>query len=129
MLEIHSTAIVDPEAKLGDNVKIGPYCIIGPHVEIGANTTVDRGAVEDTVIENGVKLDNLIQVAHNVRIGEHTVVAGCTGIARLRLHSGALQRTLQGRSAGDAPRVSDPGAGHHVSRAADDRAGLDAVSV
>ncbi|MCB1736817.1 MAG: UDP-3-O-(3-hydroxymyristoyl)glucosamine N-acyltransferase [Gammaproteobacteria bacterium] len=54
---------------------------IGDDCEIGANTTVDRGAVEDTVIENGVKLDNLVQVAHNVRIGEHTVVAGCTGIA------------------------------------------------
>ncbi|RDI41798.1 UDP-3-O-(3-hydroxymyristoyl)glucosamine N-acyltransferase [Aquicella lusitana] len=54
---------------------------IGDDVDIGANTTIDRGAVEDTVIENGVKLDNLIQVAHNVRIGAHTVIAGCTGIA------------------------------------------------
>jgi UDP-3-O-[3-hydroxymyristoyl] glucosamine N-acyltransferase len=54
---------------------------IGDDVEIGANTTIDRGAVEDTVIEDGVKLDNLIQVGHNVRIGAHTVVAGCVGIA------------------------------------------------
>ncbi len=54
---------------------------IGDDVEIGANTTVDRGALEDTVIGNGVKLDNQIQVAHNVRIGEHTAVAGCTAIA------------------------------------------------
>ncbi|MCG8435460.1 MAG: UDP-3-O-(3-hydroxymyristoyl)glucosamine N-acyltransferase [Gammaproteobacteria bacterium] len=54
---------------------------IGDDVEIGANTTVDRGALEDTVIENGVKLDNQIQVAHNVRIGEHTAIAGCAGIA------------------------------------------------
>jgi UDP-3-O-[3-hydroxymyristoyl] glucosamine N-acyltransferase len=54
---------------------------IGDDVEIGANTTVDRGALEDTVIEDGVKLDNQIQVAHNVRIGEHTAVAGCTAIA------------------------------------------------
>lgn len=54
---------------------------IGNDVEIGANTTVDRGAIEDTVIEDGVKLDNQIQVAHNVRIGAHTVVAGCTGIS------------------------------------------------
>ena len=55
--------------------------VIGNHVDIGANTTVDRGALDDTVIEDGVKLDNLIQVAHNVRIGAHTVVAGCVGIA------------------------------------------------
>jgi UDP-3-O-[3-hydroxymyristoyl] glucosamine N-acyltransferase len=50
-------------------------------VEIGANTCVDRGALADTVLEDGVKLDNLIQVAHNVRIGKHTAIAGCTGIA------------------------------------------------
>lgn len=55
--------------------------IIGEGVDIGANTTVDRGAIEDTVIEDGVKLDNQIQVAHNVRIGEHTAIAGCVGIA------------------------------------------------
>ena len=54
---------------------------IGNDVEIGANTTVDRGAIEDTIIEEGVKLDNQIQIAHNVRIGAHTVVAGCTGIS------------------------------------------------
>jgi len=54
---------------------------IGDDVEIGANTTIDRGAIEDTVIEEGVKLDNQIQVAHNVRIGAHTVVAGCAGIS------------------------------------------------
>lgn len=55
--------------------------IIGDDVEIGANTTIDRGALEDTRIEDGVRLDNLIQVAHNVVIGAHTVVAACTGIA------------------------------------------------
>lgn len=55
--------------------------VVGDHVDIGANTTVDRGALDDTVIEDGVKLDNLIQVAHNVRIGAHTVIAGCVGIA------------------------------------------------
>lgn len=54
---------------------------IGDDVEVGANTTIDRGALEDTVIEDGVKLDNLIQVAHGVRIGAHTVVAGCVGIS------------------------------------------------
>ncbi|HEY7658145.1 MAG TPA: UDP-3-O-(3-hydroxymyristoyl)glucosamine N-acyltransferase [Burkholderiales bacterium] len=55
--------------------------VIGDDVEIGANTTVDRGALDDTVIEDGVKLDNQIQVAHNVRIGAHTAIAACTGIA------------------------------------------------
>lgn len=55
--------------------------VIGDDVEIGANTTVDRGAIEDTVIEEGAKLDNLIQIAHNVRIGAHTAIAACVGIA------------------------------------------------
>jgi UDP-3-O-[3-hydroxymyristoyl] glucosamine N-acyltransferase len=55
--------------------------VIGDDVEIGANTTIDRGALEDTVIEEGVKLDNQIQVAHNVRIGAHTAIAGCAAIA------------------------------------------------
>jgi UDP-3-O-[3-hydroxymyristoyl] glucosamine N-acyltransferase len=55
--------------------------LIGDHVEIGANTTIDRGALDDTVIEEDVKLDNQIQVAHNVRIGAHTAIAGCVGIA------------------------------------------------
>jgi UDP-3-O-[3-hydroxymyristoyl] glucosamine N-acyltransferase len=55
--------------------------LIGDDVEIGANTTIDRGALEDTVIEDGVKLDNLIQVAHNVHIGAHTAIAACAGIA------------------------------------------------
>ncbi|GAO35736.1 UDP-3-O-(3-hydroxymyristoyl) glucosamine N-acyltransferase [Sulfuricella sp. T08] len=55
--------------------------VIGDDVEIGANTTIDRGALDDTIIEDGVKLDNQIQVAHNVRIGAHTAIAGCVGIA------------------------------------------------
>lgn len=55
--------------------------VIGNDVEIGANTTIDRGALDDTVIEDGVKLDNQIQIAHNVRIGAHTAIAGCVGIA------------------------------------------------
>jgi UDP-3-O-[3-hydroxymyristoyl] glucosamine N-acyltransferase len=54
---------------------------IGDDVEIGANTTVDRGTLDDTVIEEGVKLDNQVQVGHNVRIGAHSAVAGCVGIA------------------------------------------------
>jgi len=54
---------------------------IGNDVEIGANTCIDRGALADTVIEDGVKLDNLIQIGHNVRIGRHTAIAGCAGVA------------------------------------------------
>ncbi len=55
--------------------------VIGDDVEVGCNTTIDRGALDDTVIAEGVKLDNLIQIAHNVQIGAHTAIAGCTGIA------------------------------------------------
>ena len=55
--------------------------VIGDDVEIGANTTIDRGAIDDTVIGNGVRLDNLIQIAHNVRIGEHTAMAALTGVS------------------------------------------------
>jgi UDP-3-O-[3-hydroxymyristoyl] glucosamine N-acyltransferase len=54
---------------------------IGDDVEIGANTTIDRGALDDTVLEDGVKLDNLVQIAHNVRVGAHTAIAGCAGVA------------------------------------------------
>jgi UDP-3-O-[3-hydroxymyristoyl] glucosamine N-acyltransferase len=54
---------------------------IGNDVEIGANTCIDRGALQDTVIEDGVKLDNLIQIGHNVRIGRNTAMAGCVGVA------------------------------------------------
>ena len=54
---------------------------IGDDVEIGANTCIDRGALEDTVIEHGVKLDNLVQIGHNVRVGAHTAFAGCVGVA------------------------------------------------
>ncbi|MCM8594333.1 UDP-3-O-(3-hydroxymyristoyl)glucosamine N-acyltransferase [Accumulibacter sp.] len=55
--------------------------VLGDDVEIGANTSIDRGALDDTQIGDGVKLDNQIQVAHNVSIGEHTAMAGCVGIA------------------------------------------------
>jgi UDP-3-O-[3-hydroxymyristoyl] glucosamine N-acyltransferase len=54
---------------------------IGNDVEIGANTCIDRGALKDTVIEDGVKLDNLIQIGHNVRVGRNTAMAGCVGVA------------------------------------------------
>ncbi len=55
--------------------------LIGNDAEIGANTTIDRGAIGDTIIGNGVKLDNQIQIGHNVKIGDHTAIAGCVGIA------------------------------------------------
>jgi len=55
--------------------------LIGDDVEIGANTTIDRGAIDDTIIEDGVKLDNQIQIGHNVHIGAHTAIAACVGIA------------------------------------------------
>jgi UDP-3-O-[3-hydroxymyristoyl] glucosamine N-acyltransferase len=54
---------------------------IGNDVEIGANTCIDRGALDDTVIEDGVKLDNLVQIGHNVHVGAHTAMAGCAGVA------------------------------------------------
>jgi UDP-3-O-[3-hydroxymyristoyl] glucosamine N-acyltransferase len=55
--------------------------ILQDYVDVGANTTIDRGALDDTIIEEGVKLDNLIQIGHNCVIGAHTVIAGCVGIA------------------------------------------------
>jgi UDP-3-O-[3-hydroxymyristoyl] glucosamine N-acyltransferase len=86
---IHSGAVIGADGfgfareKTGEWVKIAQTgrVIIGDDVEIGANTTIDRGALEDTVIEDGVKLDNQIQVGHNVRIGAHSAMAGCVGIA------------------------------------------------
>ena len=54
---------------------------VGDDVEIGACTTIDRGALEDTVIEDGVKIDNQVQIAHNVRVGENTIICGCSAIA------------------------------------------------
>lgn len=54
---------------------------IGDDVEIGANTCIDRGALEDTVLGDGVKLDNLVQIGHNVQVGAHTAMAGCVGVA------------------------------------------------
>ena len=86
---IHSGAVIGADGfgfareQDGSWVKIPQSggVLIGDDVEIGANTCIDRGAIEDTVIGNGVKLDNLIQIAHNVHIGEHTAIAACVGIA------------------------------------------------
>ena len=103
---LHARSTVQHGCVLGDRVILHPGCVIGADgfglaweddhwlkvpqvgrvligddVEVGANTTIDRGALDDTVIEDGVKLDNLIQIAHNCRIGRHTAIAGCAGIA------------------------------------------------
>jgi UDP-3-O-[3-hydroxymyristoyl] glucosamine N-acyltransferase len=85
---IHSGAVIGSDgfgnAWAGDHWERIPQIgrvIIEDDVEIGANTTIDRGALDDTVIESGVRLDNLIQIAHNVRIGRNTAIAACTGIA------------------------------------------------
>ena len=85
---IHSGAVIGSDGfgfapDDGNWVKIPQTAtvVIGDDVEIGAGTTIDRGALDDTVIEDGVKLDNQIQVGHNVRIGAHSALAGCVGIA------------------------------------------------
>ncbi|MDD5297684.1 MAG: UDP-3-O-(3-hydroxymyristoyl)glucosamine N-acyltransferase [Rhodocyclaceae bacterium] len=86
---IHSGAVIGADGfgfareKDGRWVKIPQIgrVLIGDDVEIGANTTIDRGALDDTVIADGVIIDNLVQVAHNVRIGRFTAIAGCVGIA------------------------------------------------
>ena len=85
---LHSGAVIGADgfgfAHEGDQwVKVPQIgrVILGEDVEVGANTTIDRGAVDDTVIEDGVKLDNQIQIGHNCHIGAHTAMAGCVGIA------------------------------------------------
>lgn len=85
---IYSGAVVGGEGfgfanEAGKWIKIPQVgrVIIGNDVEIGANTCIDRGALDDTVIEDGVKLDNQIQIGHNCQIGAHTAIAGCVGIA------------------------------------------------
>lgn len=86
---IHSGAVIgadgfglmQDEAKAWLKIPQVGRVIIGNDVEIGANTTIDRGALDDTVIGNGVKIDNLVMVGHNVQIGDHTAIAGCAGIA------------------------------------------------
>jgi UDP-3-O-[3-hydroxymyristoyl] glucosamine N-acyltransferase len=85
---IHSGAVIGADG-FGFAPDHGAWCkipqiggvLIGDDVEIGANTTVDRGTIEDTVIEDGVKLDNLVQIAHNARLGAHTIMAAMSGVA------------------------------------------------
>ncbi|MGE5621584.1 MAG: UDP-3-O-(3-hydroxymyristoyl)glucosamine N-acyltransferase [Bacillota bacterium] len=85
---IHSGAVIGADGfgfakEKGAWIKIPQTgrVVIGDDVEIGANTTIDRGALSDTVIEDGVKLDNQIQIGHNCHIGAHTAMAGCVGVA------------------------------------------------
>jgi UDP-3-O-[3-hydroxymyristoyl] glucosamine N-acyltransferase len=85
---IHSGAVIGADGfgiaeEAGTWIKIPQIgrVVIGDDVEVGANTTIDRGAIDDTIVEDGVKLDNQVQIGHNVRIGGHTAIAGCVGIA------------------------------------------------
>jgi UDP-3-O-[3-hydroxymyristoyl] glucosamine N-acyltransferase len=85
---IHSGAVIGADG-FGFAIEAGVYVkipqtgrvVIGDDVEIGANTSIDRGALADTVLEAGVKLDNQIQIGHNCHIGAHTAMAGCVGVA------------------------------------------------
>ncbi|MCL6271998.1 UDP-3-O-(3-hydroxymyristoyl)glucosamine N-acyltransferase [Sansalvadorimonas sp. 2012CJ34-2] len=85
---IHSGAVIGSDGfgfanNFDEWVKIAQLggVVIGNKVEVGANTVIDRGALDNTVIHDGVKLDNLIQIAHNVEIGKNTAIAGCVGIS------------------------------------------------
>jgi UDP-3-O-[3-hydroxymyristoyl] glucosamine N-acyltransferase len=102
---LHARVTVQHDCIVGDRAVLHPGCVIGSDgfglawegcwikvpqvgrallgndVEVGANTTIDRGALDDTVIEDGVKLDNQIQIAHNCHVGKHSAIAACVGIA------------------------------------------------
>ncbi|MGZ5201574.1 MAG: UDP-3-O-(3-hydroxymyristoyl)glucosamine N-acyltransferase [Telluria sp.] len=85
---VHSGAVIGDDGfgfalDGGEYIKIPQIgrVVIGDDVDIGSNTTIDRGALDDTVIEDGVKLDNQIQIGHNCHIGAHTAMAGCVGMA------------------------------------------------
>jgi UDP-3-O-[3-hydroxymyristoyl] glucosamine N-acyltransferase len=85
---VHSGAVIGadgfgfaPHQGRWEKIEQLGFVRIGNDVEIGANTCIDRGALQDTVIEDGVKLDNLVQIGHNVRIGRHSALAGCVGVA------------------------------------------------
>jgi UDP-3-O-[3-hydroxymyristoyl] glucosamine N-acyltransferase len=122
---IHAGAVIGADgfgiaADAGRWVKIPQTgrVVIGDDVEIGANTTIDRGAMDDTVIGDGVKLDNQIQIGHNCRIGAHTAMAGCSGVAGSttvgsRCMIGAGARILGHLSVCDEVQVS---AGTVISR-------------
>lgn len=73
--------LVQNEQKLWEKIPHVGGVSLGNFVEIGANTTIDRGSIDMTRIENNVKIDNLVHIAHNVQIGENTAIAACVGIA------------------------------------------------
>ena len=104
--ELHPNVTIYHDCVLGDRVRVHSGSVIGSDgfgfapssegwvkisqvgrviihhdVDIGASSTIDRGAIDDTVIEKGVIIDNQVHIAHNVRVGEHTAIAGCVGIA------------------------------------------------
>ena len=74
-------ATVHPSARLEAGVTVDPGVVIGPQAEIGAGSTIDRGAIRDTMIGEGTKIDNLVQIGHNVVIGRHCVIVAQTGIS------------------------------------------------
>ncbi len=85
---VHSGAVIGadgfgfaPDGGRWEKIEQLGGVVIGDQVEIGANTCIDRGALEDTILEDGVKLDNLVQIGHNVRVGAHSAFAGCVGVA------------------------------------------------
>jgi UDP-3-O-[3-hydroxymyristoyl] glucosamine N-acyltransferase len=85
---VHSGAVIGadgfgfaPDQGRWEKIEQLGAVLIGDDVEIGANTCIDRGALDDTVLEDGVKLDNLVQIGHNVRVGAHSAFAGCVGVA------------------------------------------------
>ena len=78
---ISPKAEISPKAKIGNNVKIYPFAYIEDDVEIGANACVDRSTMGSTVICKGVKLDNMVQIGHNVVVGDHTVMSAQCGVA------------------------------------------------
>ena len=79
--DLHLAAGLEPRVRTHGKLEIMGKCIIGDDVAIGANTTVDRGGVGDTEIGAGTKVDNLVQIAHNVRIGERCLILAQVGIA------------------------------------------------
>ena len=108
---IHSGAVIgadgfgfvaDEQGVLQKMPQLGGV-VLGDYVDVGANSAIDRGTLDPTVIKNGVKIDNLVQIGHNVHIGENTVVCGCVGVAG-SVHIGA--HCLIGGAAGIAGHVA-----------------------
>jgi UDP-3-O-[3-hydroxymyristoyl] glucosamine N-acyltransferase len=89
--------------------------VLGNDVEVGANTAIDRGAMADTVIEDGCKIDNQVQIAHNVRVGAHTVIAGCAAVSgSTRIGLNIADRTTVSGGTSITKSITKPG-GHFTS--------------